>query len=120
MINLIVDEAYAFDYLSILHIKKNNTLADSINFDNCSATIISQVGHALYKTIIASEQYNNLIKANQLVYDQIEKVRMGNKLDAKEVDDANMLRFKYKIELQKVFFNTELIEQKTPQNPLRS
>jgi hypothetical protein len=113
MINLSVDEAYVFDYLSILQIKKNNTLIDLRNFDNCATSIMSQIGKQLFNKVVASEQYANLVKTNQLVYDQIEQIRGGTNLSAKEVDDANMLRFKYKKELQKIFFNTNLVEQKT-------
>lgn len=113
MINLYVDEAYAFDYLSILEIKKKNSDNDMLNYSSCERLITNQIGAELFDSIKTSVQYSKLVETNQLVYNQIERIRNGEKLDAKEVDDANMLRFKYKKDLQSHFFNTKLAEQKT-------
>jgi len=112
MINLLVDEAYAFDYLSILHVKKTvNTLVEKIWKDSFS-NIEKQIGQKKMQEIIYSKEYQNMIEANQITFDAVEQARYG-KITAKEVDEANMLRYRRKKELQKKFFNKNLLEYKT-------
>jgi hypothetical protein len=113
MIRIAVDEAYAFDFLSILEVKKRNVASGSKNYEDCKALLIEQLGQQIVDDICDSEYYSKLVEVNQLVFAQIELIRNGEFLNAKEVDDANMLRFKYKQELQRAFFNIELTEQKT-------
>lgn len=112
MINLQVDEAYAFDYLSILHVKKsiNNNVEPA--WKDCFLHIQNQIGFPKMEQIINSKEYQNMIEANQITFNAVEKARYQN-ISAKEVDEANMLRYKRKIELQKKFFNNNLIETKT-------
>jgi len=112
MINLSVDEAYAFDYLSILHVKKELNSKLTNNWQYCFSSIENQVGKDLINIIINSNEYSNMIKANQITFDAVEKARYGS-ITAKEVDEANMLRYKRKLELQAKFFNNELSESKT-------
>jgi len=112
MINLLVDEAYAFDYLSILEIKKNLNISNSENWQNCLISIQNQIGLNLMNLIVNSEEYKNMIEANQITFDAVEKARYGS-ITAKEVDEANMLRYKRKVELQNKFFKKSLSEQKT-------
>jgi hypothetical protein len=112
MINLIVDEAYAFDYLSILEIKKNLNISNAENWRNCFISIQNQIGIDLMNLIINSQEYKKMIQANQITFDAVEKARYGS-ITAKEVDEANMLRHKRKIELQAKFFKKSLLEQKT-------
>jgi hypothetical protein len=112
MINLKVDEAYAFDYLSILEIKKDlNGLCNS-NWENCFAFIENQIGKDKMFQIINSIEYHSMVQTNKLTFDAVEKARYGS-ISAKEVDDANMLRHKRKLELQTKFFNNNLMEYKT-------
>jgi hypothetical protein len=53
-----------------------------------------------------------MIEANQITFDAVEKARYGE-ITAKEVDQANMLRYQKKCELQKKFFNSNMKEVKT-------
>jgi len=113
MINLPVDEAYAFDYLAVLEIKKNNSVQDLNNYNNCSDILRSQIGEGTFLKVIESIYYAKLVIANKLVYDYIEQIRNGEKIDGKVVDDANMSRYFLKRELQKEIFNAALSEKKT-------
>ena len=62
--------------------------------------------------IINSEEYKNMVQTNKVTFDAVEKARYGN-ITAKEVDEANMLRHKRKLELQVKFFDNNLMEYKT-------
>jgi pyridoxine/pyridoxamine 5'-phosphate oxidase len=113
MINLSVDEAYAFDFLAILEIKKDNSIGDFVNYENCLTSIRDQVGFEVFYDVMKSEHYHNLVKTNQLVYDYIEQIRNGIQIDGKVVDDANMLRYYHKRALQSEVFQSALVEKKT-------
>jgi hypothetical protein len=116
MINLPVDEAYAFDYLSILYVKnkqnKNNkTIQSIINF--CENEIKKQIGQFLWDKIILSKEFNNMVLVNTEVFFAVEKARYET-ISAKEVDEYNMKRFLAKNELQKMFFpNKDITEWKS-------
>lgn len=110
MINLEVDEAYAFDYLSILFIKKNKSKECYETWSSCYNHISNQVLNFL--DIINSIEYNNLLEANLITFNAVEKARYGN-ISAKEVDEANMLRYQRKIELQNKFFPSKVKEFKS-------
>jgi hypothetical protein len=115
MLNIKVDEGYAFDFLSILHVKHlkfNNSFSSKCYFD-CLNFIEVQIGKELNNLILYSKEYLNLIDANLKTFEAVEKARYSS-ITAKEVDDLNMLRYKYKIELQKKFFPESIIlEQKS-------
>ena len=112
MINLLVDEAYAFDYLSILHVKKEFNPKVVDNWRKCFLHLEEQVSKDLMDKIINSEEYLNMIEANKITFNAVEQARYGN-ITAKKVDEANMLRYKRKLELQNRFFNNILTEVKT-------
>jgi hypothetical protein len=112
MISISVDEAYAFDYLSILFIKKNINSDCYDHWVDCYSYIENQLGKNKMIEIVNSIEYIDLIKANQLTFDAVEKARYGS-ITAKEVDQANLLRHKRKTELQNKFFNQKLMEYKT-------
>ena len=113
MINILVDEAYAFDVLSILSIKQNNSDIDFDNYIRLCDLITLQIGFDKFNTIFDSEEYFYLIDANQLIYDLIEKIRTGKQISAEIIDDLNILRYGYKRRIQEKYFNTELMEKKT-------
>lgn len=114
MINLLVDEAYAFDFISVLDIKKNNSEKDQKNFDITCEYIKSQIGEQLFKNIINSQTYNEMVEANKIIYNLIDDIRIHHvNMDAKIVDDANNQRFFLKKKLQEKFFNDNLTESKT-------
>lgn len=112
MINLPVDECYAFDYLAILYVK--NKLKENLNnISICETAIRNQIGNRLWFQILNSIEFKELIQINQKVFDAVEKARYGN-ISAKEVDSYNMQRFIQKIALQNKFFpNTTQVECKT-------
>lgn len=112
MINLKVDEAYAFDYLSILNVKKNINPDHIDTWQNCFWDLEKQLGKSKMSEIVHSIEYQNMIEANQITFDAVERARYGS-ITAKEVDEANMLRYKRKLELQSKFFNSKLTEHKT-------
>jgi hypothetical protein len=110
MVNLKVDEAYAFDYLSILYIKRTRSQECHQIWQDCYNYLSAQLTNFL--EIINSQEYLNLLDANKITFEAVEKARYDN-ISAKTVDEANMLRHKTKIELQKKFFNNNLKEFKT-------
>ena len=113
MINLPVDEAYAFDYLSILFIKKDISDHCFNMWTQCSDNIKKQIDDNLWHEIINSSEYLDLIAINKNVFDAVEKARYGT-ISAKEVDEKNMQRYYQKIRLQNKFFtNSKLAEAKT-------
>jgi len=113
MINLKVDEAYAFDFLSILEIKKQNSEKDINNFISTSNLISDQIGQEKFNNIIRSSCYKDLVCTNKRIYDTIDLIRSNAiELDAKVIDDANTERYNLKKQLQSVFFNTDLAELK--------
>ena len=106
MINLLVDEAYAFDYLAILKVKKSKlyeTILNELNYE-------LDVG--LIEDILKSKEFSDMVDANQKVFNCVELARYGN-ITAKELDNANMGRHHAKVALQKKYFETELTETKT-------
>jgi len=112
MINLEVDEAYAFDYLSILQVK--NDLFPSeykmAAYEKCFLFLKEQLEN--YNSIINSEEYKNLYEINKVTFDLVNQVRNNIPITAKSVDDANMERYYCKLALQKKHFSNELVEQK--------
>jgi hypothetical protein len=112
MISISVDEAYAFDYLSILSIKRNINSDCYDHWFDCYSYIENQLGKNKMIEIVNSIEYIDLIKANQLTFDAVEKARYGS-ITAKEVDQANMLRYDKKNQLQQKFFSKDIKEIKT-------
>jgi len=73
--------------------------------------IVNQVGKDLYNQIIDSSYYEELVAANQYVFDLVDQSKENDQL-AKITDDANYARHVKKMALQKHFFNNELTEFK--------
>lgn len=113
MINLPVDEGYAYDVLAICKVKLINNLKNSkINFDIINESLKKQLGE-IHEVILNSQEYLDLISANAETFKAVELARYGT-ISAKEVDDLNMKRFHYKEKLQNKFFpNFKLLEQKS-------
>ena len=113
MITLQVDEAYAFDYLSILEVKKNlyPSLEKLNSFLNCKNFLADQLNN--FNEIYQSNVYQDLYHINKKTFNLVDLVRKNSsEVTAKQVDDANMERFYKKQALQKVFFNHPLVEEK--------
>lgn len=112
MINLEVDEAYAFDYLSILQLKHEHS--GNAGFVRCYETLVKQLGVELMHKIVSSPEYGRVLDANRKVFWIIEEMRETSfTIDARLVDRMNTERFNAKKQLQKVFFNNEVTEFKT-------
>jgi len=112
MINICVDEAYAFDFLSILEIKKNKSQQSMTSWSNCFNYIKAQLPNDLFILIINSQEYRQIVTANQKTFNAVEMAK-HDKISAKEVDDANMERHYAKIALQNKFFTNKITEYKT-------
>lgn len=112
MINLLVDEAYAFDYLAILEVK--NTLYPSVQknetFLECRDYLKNQTIN--FNDIYYSKEYRDLVEINRITFDLIDDLREGLEVTAKSIDDANMARYYKKKALQEKFFSNELKEEK--------
>lgn len=113
MINLSVDEAYAFDYLAILEIKKDLSPLAQQTWISCQEYLKQQLDSLLWQSIIESPEYQYLIHINQEVFLAVDAARYGD-ISAKEVDDKNMQRYYAKKALQEKFFPSKtLTEYKT-------
>lgn len=106
MITIPVDEAYAFDYLSIQEVKKSSLVLAVAYHVKC------QVGSSKFNTVIASQEYKDLYTANLNLFDCVERARYGT-ISARELDEANMQRHYAKQAVQKAHFDNELTELKT-------
>lgn len=112
MINILVDEAYAFDYISILAIKNDRFKNQSLNLMNVCEAVKGQIGDKLFKDILESDEYKILKKANIETFEAVDKAKT-NQVTAKYVDECNLGRYNAKVELQKKFFNNAVEEFKT-------
>jgi len=112
MINICVDEGYAFDFLSILEIKKNRSNQAMQSWHNCFNYLKAQLPSYLFVLIINSQEYRNMVAINQKIFDAVEKAKYGE-ITAKEVDSVNMERYYAKIDLQNKYFLNKITEQKT-------
>ncbi len=109
---ILVDWAYAFDYLSILEVKSEKLEGQSLPVSYCANHLIEQLNAKRFETIHASPEYQALFAANLAVYEGVEKARYAS-IEAKEVDDLNMARQKAKAALQKAFWGDTLTEVKS-------
>jgi len=116
MIKISLDEAYVFDILSIYQVKINNFIGEKLTTTKEAMTdlvdeIIDQIGQSKFDIIIGSQEYKDLVDANQCVFDLVDIVKKDDGL-AKKTDDANYERYLKKIELQKKFFQNNMKEMK--------
>lgn len=113
MINLAVDEGYAYDFLAILKVKENRNLISNVMFEKYSAMISYQVGKELHDEIISSNEFDRCVQINDAVFITVDLAK-GDAVKASSVDQLNTVRFKNKIELQKKFFpQNEVTEVKS-------
>jgi hypothetical protein len=119
MLKITVDEAYAFDYYSILKLKRENgsdidQVIDLIKYD-----IINYIGEIKFNLIINSKEYENLYLSNKNTFDAVDKAKTDQVL-ASHVDRCNYLRMIHKKELQSKFFSNDLSEVKLGYEKLNS
>lgn len=111
MINILVDEAYAFDYLSILHIKSKKKIEYYDAWIDCYKYLKNQFNEEKWLSLINSKEYCNIIKANELTFEAVDKAKT-NEVTAQHVDYCNYQRHTAKQNFQKKFFNSNLSELK--------
>jgi hypothetical protein len=112
MIDIKVDEAYAFDYLSILYIKKDFSEINMKNYQLCYEHLKKQINNNhLWHSIIESDEFKAMIEANKITFDAVNKAK-NNEVTAQYVDKCNYSRHVAKEKFQKIFFNSDLLEQK--------
>jgi len=110
MIEIEIDEAYAYDYLSILALKGVVFPSDQNdkNLFKCVKKVQVQVGLKKHGEIVLSKEYMDLTKANENILHAIEVIRghrkTGETFSAKDVDDMNLTRYYSKQRLQEKFF----------------
>jgi len=114
MIKISVDESAAFDALSILYVKNDFHPSDALKkqIEIILADIEISIGYEKMSDIICSDEYTDLEKSNKEIFVLIDRLRSGEKMDAKIIDDANTERFKAKKVLQEKFWGTKLGEVK--------
>jgi hypothetical protein len=112
MINLLVSESYAFDYLSILEIKKDKFQEQEKHYKECYLFLSKQIGHVKFSSILKSQEYLSLKETNLLIFNGVDKAKF-NLITAKELDNYNILRYRAKQVLQKKFFHNSISEFKT-------
>jgi len=111
MISIEVDEAYAFDYLSILQIKKQKPSLSNDAWHKCYMHLQNQFDPEKWLLMINSDEYKNIIKANELTFDAVDKAK-NNEVTAQHVDYCNYQRHTAKQNFQKKFFTSDLSELK--------
>jgi hypothetical protein len=111
MIKITVDEAYAFDYLSILNLKYNLGYLELEKLDTIKKDVEDQIGTELFTLIMSSPEYDSLLEANKLTFDAVDQAKT-DKVLASYVDMCNYKRQISKQSLQKKFFQKELSEIK--------
>jgi hypothetical protein len=119
MISIEVDEAYAFDYLSILEVKKQKFSSAIETWSRCYLNLQTQFNSEKWFLMINSEEYKNMIKANLLTFDAVDKAK-NNEVTAQHVDYCNYQRHTAKQNFQKKFFNNNLCELKIGYNKYES
>jgi hypothetical protein len=73
MIKITVDEAYAFDYYSILHLKHNNGFLPLETLQIAKNDLIENLGVEFVETILSSPEYKDVYEANKLTFDAVDK-----------------------------------------------
>tara|TARA_R100001163_G_scaffold41186_1_gene31162 strand:+ start:4248 stop:4604 length:357 start_codon:yes stop_codon:yes gene_type:complete len=111
MVNLLVDEAFAFDYIAILKLKADKGYISEESIEQNFNHLREQIGSDLFDTIINSNQFKKLYDANSVTFDAVDAAK-EDKMLASEVDKTNYFRMLAKTELQKHFFETDLQEVK--------
>ena len=113
MVTILVDEAYAFDYLAILEIKyeysKKQSILDKVL--ECRKHIEDQLGSSFFKEIVSSSEYQEVIKANKETFAWVDKAKTDS-CKASDVDKSNYERCKARNALQEKFFSNKISEVK--------
>lgn len=110
MINLLVDEAYAFDFLSIFYIKRNNNTQTKRSWLECKNYLAAQLPDK-FNQILRSKEYKDLLLANKKTFQAVDRAKK-DLVKASFVDQCNYERYLAKQALQNKFFTKALKETK--------
>lgn len=111
MIKITVDEAYAFDFYSILEIKKSFGMSVEEQLVEYRKEISSQLSDELFYEIYESKEYADLLFCNRLTFEAVDKAK-SDEVKASYVDECNYRRTVAKKKLQQKFFNEGISEIK--------
>jgi hypothetical protein len=112
MLFIPVDPGYAFDYLSILEIKRTQGFSDITTIEECITILKAQLGVGKYYLVKDSPEYVDVRAANIKTFIAVDSAKI-NKCSAKDVQDANHERYLAKKRLQERFFpDSPLVEKK--------
>jgi hypothetical protein len=116
MIKISVDEAYVFDMLSIFDVKIKKLSSEKLavtleKFSDMVEEVIDQIGKEKFDQIYSSNEYKELVEANQRIFDLVDESQKIEGM-AKVTDDANFARHLKKMNLQKAHFANDLTEVK--------
>ena len=113
MLTILVDEAYAFDYLAILLIKYDFSKNELIltKAEECMAHIKSQIGKKKMEEILSSDEFKKLLDANKKTFEWVDKAKTDS-CKASDVDKSNYERCKARNALQEKFFTNKISEVK--------
>lgn len=115
MLNILVDESYAFDFISILDVKlRRFPYVKQVNDqrDIIVNSLKMQLGESLMNEILSSDEYKACIDANEIMFDLVDKAKK-DEVTAQDVDYGNYRRCEAKKRLQMKFFNSGNVEIKT-------
>jgi hypothetical protein len=113
MLNLPVDEAYAFDYLAILLVKGAHGLDTQHEHEGCRRQLAHQMEWRQFAGVCASEEFHALVRVNEALYQACERLRSGHPVTTAEMDRLNLQRWEAKQLLQRLWFASPLQELKT-------
>jgi hypothetical protein len=108
------DWGYAFDYLSIFHVKieKKKDDESKTNFSETSQHLIKLLGTKGFYNVYKSHEYQRLYDVNARLFDLVDLAKK-DEVKASEVDAGVWERYLAKKALQERFFpNVPLAEQK--------
>jgi hypothetical protein len=117
MIKISLDEAYVFDLLSILDLKKAKSIGKEDNqkhienYNILHDEISEEITDLKMHQIIKSQEYRDLVDINTKVFDLVDLGKEQEGL-ARTTAMANYDRFILKNKLQKKFFKNPLKEVK--------
>jgi hypothetical protein len=117
MVTVTIDEAYAFDMLSILQVKLNESIDENKrksieeNYRILSNDLQKQIGTDKFQSVIKSYLYSELVIKNKEIFDLVDITKT---IDGPPHDlwKENYNRYLAKQALQKEFFENEILETK--------
>lgn len=111
MISILLDEAVAFDMLSIVEVKLQKGVCSENDYVNFYKMVSAGVGAEKMTQIISSKYYEDLVDLNLQVFNAVELSKIDS-IKSSEVNKLNYDRYLAKKELQKQFFKNSITERK--------